>query len=130
MYILILIMEKTLGSGVSGEELFSKYTGMSYNDIIVLDTIFSDIDAEEIDFGVGQIIETLKQEGLEENTLVVFTSDNGPWLVYKEHGGSAGLLREGKGMTWEGGMREPTIFYWKGKIKPKSETSCFIKISL
>ena len=78
--------------------------------------LYGDV-VEEIDFGVGQIIDTLKQEGLEENTLVVFTSDNGPWLVYNEHGGSAGLLREGKGMTWEGGMREPTIFYWKGKVK-------------
>ena len=79
--------------------------------------LYGDV-VEEIDFGVGQIIDTLKQEGLDENTLVVFTSDNGPWLVFNEHGGSAGLLREGKGMTWEGGMREPTIFYWKGKVKP------------
>ncbi len=50
---------------------------------------------EEIDFGVGQILSTLRREGLAENTFVVFTSDNGPWLIFNEHGGSAGLLREG-----------------------------------
>jgi arylsulfatase A-like enzyme len=73
---------------------------------------------EEIDFGVGQILNTLRREGLAENTFVVFTSDNGPWLIFNEHGGSAGLLREGKGCTFEGGMREPCIMWWPGKIKP------------
>ena len=79
--------------------------------------LYGDV-VEEIDSGVGKIMDTLKQESLDKNTLVVFTSDNGPWLVFNEHGGSAGLLKEGKGMTWEGGMREPTVFYWKGKINP------------
>ncbi len=69
----------------------------------------------EIDDGVGKILATLKEEGLAENTIVVFTSDNGPWLPFKTHGGSAGLLRAGKGTTWEGGMREPCIF-WSPKI--------------
>jgi len=73
---------------------------------------------EEIDWGVGQILKTLEEEGLSDNTLLVFTSDNGPWLSYNEHGGSAGLLFEGKGTTYEGGMREPTIFYWPDHIKP------------
>ena len=73
---------------------------------------------EEIDWGVGEILKTLDEEGKSSNTLLVFTSDNGPWLSYNEQGGSAGLLKEGKGMTWEGGMREPTIFYWPGRIKP------------
>lgn len=73
---------------------------------------------EEIDNGVGKIIAALKDEGLAENTIVVFTSDNGPWLPFKTHGGSAGLLRAGKGSTWEGGMREPGIFWGPGKIKP------------
>ncbi len=73
---------------------------------------------EEIDDGVGKIISTLKEEGLAENTIVVFTSDNGPWLPFNTHGGSAGLLRAGKGSTWEGGMREPGIFWGPGKIKP------------
>jgi arylsulfatase A len=73
---------------------------------------------EEIDNGVGRILKTLRDEGLSENTLVVFTSDNGPWLSYNEQGGSAGLLRGGKGGTWEGGMREPTIFWMPGRVKP------------
>lgn len=73
---------------------------------------------EEIDAGVGRILDTLRKHGLAENTFVTFTSDNGPWLPFNEHGGSAGLLREGKGCTYEGGMREPTICWWPGKIKP------------
>ena len=73
---------------------------------------------EEIDWSVGQVLESLRTEGLAENTMVVFTSDNGPWLVFDQHGGSAGLLRNGKGTTWEGGMREPTIFWWPGRIQP------------
>ncbi|MCK4959942.1 MAG: sulfatase-like hydrolase/transferase, partial [Planctomycetes bacterium] len=72
---------------------------------------------EEIDWSVGQVLDTLRKEGLAENTLVIFTSDNGPWLTFKDHGGSAGLLRDGKGSTWEGGMREPTVFWWPGTIK-------------
>ena len=73
---------------------------------------------EEIDNGVGKIIKSLEEKGLAENTIVVFTSDNGPWLPFKLNGGSAGLLRAGKGTTWEGGMREPGIFWSPGKIKP------------
>ncbi len=73
---------------------------------------------EEIDWSVGQVLDTLRDEGLADNTLVVFTSDNGPWLIFKEQGGSAGLLRGGKGGTFEGGMREPTIFWWPGAIAP------------
>ena len=79
--------------------------------------LYGDV-VSEIDHGVGQILQTLKQEGLAENTLVVFTSDNGPWLPFKTHGGSAGLLRAGKGTTWEGGMREPAIFWGPGQVKP------------
>ncbi|NQU85204.1 MAG: sulfatase [Mariniphaga sp.] len=71
---------------------------------------------EEIDWSVGQILNSLKENGLDENTLVVFTSDNGPWLMFEDHGGSAGLLRDGKGSTFEGGMREPTIFLWKNQL--------------
>ncbi len=73
---------------------------------------------EEIDWSVGQIMRVLREEGLAGNTLVVFTSDNGPWLAYDTHGGSAGLLRGGKGMTWEGGMREPALAWWPGVIRP------------
>lgn len=63
----------------------------------------------EIDWSVGEIIKTLDEEGLSENTLVIFTSDNGPWLSYGNHAGSAYPLREGKGTAWEGGQREPFI---------------------
>jgi arylsulfatase A-like enzyme len=72
----------------------------------------------EIDWSVGKILNTLREQGLDRETLVIFTSDNGPWLTYNEQGGSAGLLRGGKGDTFEGGMREPTIFWWPGAIKP------------
>ena len=73
---------------------------------------------EEIDWSTGQILTALKAAGLDEDTLVVFSSDNGPWLTFGEQGGSAGLLQGGKRFTWEGGMRVPTIFRWPGKIRP------------
>lgn len=79
--------------------------------------LYGDV-VEEIDWSVGQVLKALKENGLDENTLVVFTSDNGPWLIFDEQGGSAGLLRGGKGGTFEGGMRVPAIFLWPGKIKP------------
>lgn len=79
--------------------------------------LYGDV-VEEIDNGVGKILKTLQEEGLDENTIVIFTSDNGPWLPFKLNGGSAGLLRAGKGTTWEGGMREPTIFWGPGNIEP------------
>ncbi|TSA32045.1 MAG: arylsulfatase [Verrucomicrobiaceae bacterium] len=71
---------------------------------------------EEIDWSVGQIMDALKRNGLEDNTWVIFTSDNGPWLIYGNHAGSAYPLREGKGTAWEGGTREPCIMRWPGKI--------------
>lgn len=70
----------------------------------------------EIDWSVGQILQALKEEGLDENTIVVFTSDNGPWLSYGDHGGSAGPLRDGKTTTFDGGMRVPAIMRWPGNI--------------
>lgn len=79
--------------------------------------LYGDV-VEEIDWGVGQIVETLKELGLDKNTLIVFTSDNGPWKIFEEQGGSSGILTGEKGATFEGGMREPTIFWWPGKIKP------------
>lgn len=79
--------------------------------------IYGDV-IEEIDWSVGRILETLREEGIAENTLVIFTSDNGPWHIFKTHGGSAGLLRGAKGGTFEGGMRVPAIFWCPGKIKP------------
>ncbi|WP_281613101.1 sulfatase [Flammeovirga sp. SubArs3] len=74
---------------------------------------------EELDWSVGEVLKTLKEEGLEENTLVIFTSDNGPWVEDKigDHGGSAYPLRGNKTQTWEGGVRVPCIMQWKGKMK-------------
>jgi arylsulfatase A len=72
---------------------------------------------EELDWSVGRILAALRREGLSRNTLIFFTSDNGPWLIMNQQGGSAGLLRDGKGSTWEGGMREPAIAWWPGKIQ-------------
>lgn len=77
---------------------------------------------EQIDFSMGKILKALKKAGVDENTLVVFTSDNGPWLSKKHHGGSALPLRDGKFSTYEGGMREPCIMRWPGRI-PKG-TQC------
>jgi len=73
---------------------------------------------ETIDWSTGEILRTLREKGLAENTFVFFTSDNGPWLTRRMQGGSAGLLRGGKGSTWEGGQREPGIAWWPGRIKP------------
>ena len=70
----------------------------------------------EIDWSVGQILESLKKNGLEENTIVIFTSDNGPWLSYGNHAGSALPLREGKGTAWEGGQREPFIIKYPKEL--------------
>ena len=77
--------------------------------------LFGDV-IEEIDWSVGQVLGALARNGLDERTLVIFTSDNGPWLSYGEHAGSAGPLREGKGTSWEGGVREPFIARWTGVI--------------
>jgi arylsulfatase A-like enzyme len=70
----------------------------------------------EIDWSVGQILDTLRELGIDDNTLVIFTSDNGPWLSYGNHAGSAGRLREGKGTAWEGGVRVPFIARWPGRL--------------
>ena len=86
-----------------------KYQGKSQQGM------FGDV-IEEIDWSVGQVMETLRKHGLDERTLVIFTSDNGPWLSYGNHAGSAGPLREGKGTSWEGGVREPFIARWPGVI--------------
>ena len=71
---------------------------------------------EEIDWSAGRILDTLRELHLDTNTLVIFTSDNGPWLIHKEDAGTAGPLRGGKNSTWEGGMRESTIAWWPGCV--------------
>lgn len=78
---------------------------------------------EELDWSTGRVLDTLRSLGLERRTLVVFTSDNGPWLPFRTHAGSAGPLRDGKGTTWEGGVRTPAIFWWPGTIAPATITA-------
>ena len=89
----------------------SKFQGKSeggrYGDVI-----------EEIDWSVGQIMEAIKEAGLDRKTLIAFTSDNGPWSMFGPHGGTAAPLRGEKGTCWEGGYRVPGIFCWPGTIKP------------
>ena len=77
--------------------------------------LYGDV-VQELDWSIGQIMATLKRLGLDDNTLVVFSSDNGPFLSYGEHAGSAGPLREGKLTTFEGGMRVPCLVRWPGKV--------------
>lgn len=77
--------------------------------------LYADVTAE-IDWSVGEVLAALRRCGIDDQTLVVFTSDNGPWLSYGEHAGSAGPLREGKGTVFEGGIRVPTIVRWPGRV--------------
>lgn len=76
---------------------------------------------QELDWSTGEVLKTLRELKLDKKTLVVFTSDNGPWLTMGRNGGSAGPLRGGKGSTWEGGVREPTIVWWPGKVAAGSK---------
>lgn len=84
--------------------------------------LYTDV-IQEIDYSVGLIMKALKDNNLEDNTIVVFTSDNGPWLSYGEHAGSTGVYREGKGTTWEGGQRVPCIVWYPNEIKPNTVIS-------
>ncbi|MGE0758040.1 MAG: sulfatase-like hydrolase/transferase [Pirellulaceae bacterium] len=84
-----------------------KSAGGRYGDVI-----------EELDWSVGQIMTTLRETGLDEKTLVVFTSDNGPWSAFGPHAGTAAPLRGEKATAWEGGFRVPCIFRWPGHIQP------------
>jgi len=76
----------------------------------------------DIDRTVGAILKALEDKGVADNTIVVFTSDNGPWLNFGRHAGSAGPFREGKGTTFEGGVRVPFIVRWPGVVKPAART--------
>jgi len=80
----------------------------------------------EIDWSVGEIMAALKKNKLDRNTLIIFGSDNGPWLSYGNHAGSAGPLREGKGTAWEGGVRTPWLMRWPGKIPAGSLCDTFL----
>jgi arylsulfatase A-like enzyme len=77
--------------------------------------LFGDV-VEEVDWSVGEILDTIRRLGLERQTMVIFTSDNGPWLSYGDHAGSAGPLREGKGTMFDGGCRVPAVMWWPGRI--------------
>lgn len=92
----------------ASEKFRGKSEGGFYGDVI-----------EELDWSVGEIMKELKEQGLEENTLVIFTSDNGPWIedVIGDHAGSAFPLKGNKMQTWEGGLRVPGVMKWKGKLK-------------
>ena len=91
----------------ASEKFEGRSRGGRYGDVI-----------EEIDWSVGQVMKSVKEAGIAENTLIVFTSDNGPWTMFGPHGGTAGPLRGEKGTSWEGGYRVPAIFHWPGIIKP------------
>ena len=82
--------------------------------------LFGDV-MMEVDWSVGEIMKVLRKNELHENTLFIFTSDNGPWLNYGDHAGSASPLREGKGTMFDGGCREPTLAWWPGTIPANSE---------
>jgi arylsulfatase A-like enzyme len=85
---------------------------------------------EEIDSNVGRILAALRELKLESTTLVLYTSDNGPWAPYLEQGGSAGLLRGAKASTWEGGMRVPAVFWWPGTITSSVATGLGSELDL
>ncbi|MBI1226881.1 MAG: sulfatase-like hydrolase/transferase [Bacteroidetes bacterium] len=79
--------------------------------------LFGDV-MQEVDWSVGEVMKTLEENGLAENTFLVFTSDNGPWLTFGNHAGNTGGLREGKGTAFDGGLKVPCIMRWPGKIAP------------
>jgi arylsulfatase A-like enzyme len=81
--------------------------------------LYGDV-VEEVDDSVGQVLAALRRLGLERDTLVMFASDNGPWLSYGDHAGSAGPLREGKGTAFEGGVRVPFVARWPGRIPART----------
>ncbi len=100
-----------------------KFQGKSQNGVYG-DTLL------EIDWSVGEILKALKEHDLEKNTLVVFTSDNGPWSMFTPFGGVAGLLNGEKSTTWEGGERVPAIFYWPGTLQPKVSQEFVVNIDV
>ena len=95
-----------------GKDFQNKSERGEYGDVI-----------EEIDWSIGKIVQTLEKLKIDKNTVVFFASDNGPWIIKGLKGGSSGLFRDGKGSTWEGGMRVPGIIYWPGTATPASNST-------
>ena len=91
----------------ASEKFQGKSAGGTFGDVL-----------EEIDWSVGKVMQAVADNGLENETLIIFTSDNGPWSVFGPHGGTAKPLRGEKSTSWEGGFRVPAIFRWPGKIQP------------
>jgi arylsulfatase len=96
----------------ASEKFRGKSKGGLYGDVM-----------EEIDWSVGEILKTLEEQKLADNTLLIFTSDNGPWLLFGNHAGNTAGLREGKGTHWEGGTRVPCIMRWPGVIPAGTVTN-------
>ncbi|MBK1825570.1 sulfatase family protein [Haloferula rosea] len=95
----------------ASKDFKGKSKGGLYGDVI-----------EELDFNVGRVLDKVKELGLDENTYIIFTSDNGPWWIRKDHGGHAEPLRGAKTSCWEGGLRVPCIMWAPGRIPAGSET--------
>lgn len=91
--------------------------------------VYGDV-IEELDWSVGRVMETLEEIGAEEDTLVIFSSDNGPWRTFYDMGGSAGPFRDGKHTAWEGGFRVPGIFWWPGTIEPAVIDSIGVQVDI
>lgn len=95
-----------------------KYAGKSHRGL------YADV-IMEIDWSVGEVMKALDKAGVAKNTLILFASDNGPWLSYGNHAGSKGVLREGKGTIWEGGVRVPGIVRWPGHVPAGTTSDAF-----
>ncbi|MGF1583122.1 MAG: sulfatase [Gemmataceae bacterium] len=84
----------------------------------------------ELDWSVGEIVKTLREVGISQRTLIIFTSDNGPWTMFREFGGVAIPLRGEKSTAWEGGSRVPGIFFWPGIIQPATKPDFIVNLDV